>query len=710
VARADPGTTETVAHGPPPGELWADAALLAALNVQIGQILHVGEVSLPATRTIVYEPDRGVQFVNVAPRVMLHHDDVARAGLIVEGSRIRYELVVAGPTAAVQAYGDWLRPRLQRGQAIRTLADAQPNVQRTLDRARSFLALVTTLTVLVAAIAVALATRRYGERHRDGMAIMRCLGASRVQIHTMLWVEFLALGLLASLLGAVLGYAVHLGLAQTAATLFDTALPAPSGWPALHGMAAGLLLLLGFAVPPLSGLAQVAPARVLRRSAGGLRFSRRAAVLGTCTFFVLMWWIAGQLRLSVVIGLGFASAFLIFALVAWLLIRVLGGLRHWFAGYPALRFALAGMVRRKRMTVTQLCALSLGLMVLLLLALTRADLLQGWRNTLPANAPNLFLINIQPEQRDGIRSRLHAAGIASAVLSPMVRGRLVRINNQSINTNDYANDRVRRLVDREFNLSYRDTLPESNHIVHGRWLHLDQQEVSLEEGIAKDLGITLGDTLTFDVAGQDITVAVTSMRAVKWDSFDVNFFALLSPAALAEAPASFITAFRLPAAQAALPHTLVRTWPNLTVFDVEFMVHQLTRVLDRAAGAVQGLFVFTVLAGVLVLVAALYATRDERTHETAILRALGASARQLNTALHVELLLMGTLAGLLAAAAATATAWVLATIVFDFPMTFSLWPWPTGVLAGVTAFLVGGRMALRGVLHTPPLVSLREVV
>jgi len=708
VARDASGASEAVAHGPMPGQVWVDPGLLAALDLQIGQMLDIGDMTLPVTRSIIYEPDRGVQFVNVAPRVMLHRDDLARTGLMVEGSRIRYALVLAGPAPAIHAYADWLRPRLQRGQSMRTLADAQPNVQRTLDRARSFLALVTTLTVLVAAIAVALATRRYGARHRDGVAVMRCLGAGRAQICAMLWVEFLALGLLASSAGAALGYAVHVGLAQTTAALFDAALPLPSAWPAVHGMATGLLLLLGFAIPPLSSLAQVAPARVLRRAEAGLSYGRLPAAAGIAAFFLLIWWISGQARLSAVIGIGFAGAFLVFACAAWLLIRLLGGLRHWTHGRPALRFALAGMVRRKRLTMTQLCALSLGLMVLLLLALTRADLLEGWRNTLPPDAPNVFLINIQPDQRDGVLTQLQDAGIASPQLSPMVRGRLIRINEQAIQTDAYAEERVRRLVDREFNLSWRTSLPESNQLIAGRWLDAAQHEVSLEEGIAKDLRIALGDTLTFDVAGQSITVTVTSIRTVKWDSFNVNFFALLTPSALKDAPTSFITALHLSPSQTALPHALVRAYPNLTVFDVAFIVRQLERVLDRAAGAVQGLFVFTVLAGVLVLGAALYATRAERIVETAILRALGASATQLRAALHLELALMGILAGLLAAAGATATAWALATTVFDFPMTFPAWPWAVGVLAGITAFLTGGRLALRGVLRTPPLASLRE--
>jgi len=707
VAGADTRAAEAVAHGPRPGEVWADAGLLSALNVRIGQTLSVGEIELPVTRTIVYEPDRGVQFVNFAPRLMLNQADLARAGLLVEGSRVRYELALAGAADAVQAYGAWLAPRLARGQQLRTLENAQPNVERTLGRARSFLALVSALTVLIAAIAVGLATRRFGARHRDGVALMRCLGVGKTQLRTLLWVEFLLLGVLASVLGAVLGYGVHLGLAHTASVLFDAALPRPTAWPAVHGVVAGLLLLLGFALPPLSLLVQVAPMRVLRSSTTHLSQGWRTYATGAVVFFLLLVWISGQVRLAAVIGAGFAAAFVLFALSAWGLTRALDGVRAWAS--PTLRFALAAMVRRKHLTITQVCALALGLMVLLLLALTRSDLLQGWRNTLPADAPNLFLINIQPDQRAGVLQRLQDVGITAPQLSPMVRGRLIAINDQTITPDTYADERVRRLAEREFNLSYRDTLPASNQLMQGRWLDPSQPEVSLEQGIAQDLHVKLGDTLRFEVAGQTVDVTVTSLRTVKWDSFNVNFFALLTPSVLENAPTSFITALHLPPSRADLPHALVQDYPNLTMFDVAFIVQQLTRVLDRAAGAVQGLFALTILAGVLVLGAALYATRDERIHETAILRALGATRSQLNSALLLELLILGALAGLLAAAGATATAWVLAHLVFDFPMRWSAWPWLAGVAGGMAAFLAGGRLALHGVLRTPPLVVLREL-
>lgn len=698
---------EAVSHGPAAGEVWIDPQLPAMLGLALGETLAVGDLGLTASRIIAYEPDRGMQFVNVAPRVMLNMADIPGSGLVVEGSRIRYHLLAAGEQDAVRGYQQWLEDNLQRGQQISTLESSRPELQRALERARTFLALVTLLTVMVAAIAIALAARRFGQRHRAGMAVMRCLGAAQRQLRSILWVEFLALGLLASAAGALLGYAAHLGLVQAAGALIATDLPLPSSMPVVHGMVAGLLMLLGFAIPPLSGLHRVPPARVLRLEADGPRRGMAAYAVGLPAFFLLVWWISGDARLSLVVSAGFLAALLVFALAGYGMVRLVGAARHGVRGAPALRFALAGMARRRGLTVTQLCSLSLGLMVLLLLAMVRTDLLDGWRRTLPPDAPNTFLINIQPDQREGVAAQLRQAGVASAELLPMIRGRLVAINQKPVRVEDYTDERARRMVDREFNLSYMTDMPESNRIVAGRWLDLSAHEISLEKGLADTLDIALGDRLSFDVAGQVTEVTVTSLREVKWDSFDVNFFAVLSPAALRDAPGSFITSFHLPQAQSMLSHTLVREYPNLTVFDVGVILQQIQRVLDRAAGAVQGLFLFTLLAGALVLGAAMYATRDERIHEAAILRAIGASAAQLQSALRLELLLMGVLAGVLGAAGAVGLSWVLAETAFDFPMTFTWWPWLAGVLLGVATFVSGGLLALRGVLATPPLMSLR---
>lgn len=694
---------------PRPGTAWADAQLLNQLGIESGDSITLGDSHFTIARVIAYEPDRGMEFVNVAPRVMINLSDLPGTGLVATGSRVRYQLLAAGASADVQRYHDWLNDNATDGQSVATPQNSRPQLRSALTRAQQFLQLVALLTVMIAAVAVALATRRYALRHRDGVAIMRCLGASRRQLGLSLWTEFLLLGLAASGLGSAAGFAVHEGLVLIASAWLNTTLPAATLQPLWQGLATGLLLLLGFALPPLAALPRVAPARVLRREDMEPALRRWPVyVAGAAGFFLLTAWISGDLRLSGVVTGGFALAVALFVLVAYGLVAMMGRLRLRASGQPALRFALAGMARRRGLTVAQLCALSTGLMILLLLAITRTDLLQGWQSSLDPDAPNTFLINIQPEQRPAVAAGLQKLGLGGVDFSPMIRGRLVAINDRPVSEDDYDDDRARRMAKREFNLSYTDTLPASNEIAEGQWLDPQGQEASLEIGLAETLHIKLGDTLVFDVAGRDVAVRVTSLREVDWDSFQTNFFAVLSPAALADAPASYITSLHVPAERSAAMRGLLRDFPNLTLFDIESILGQVQHVLDQVVRAVQLLFLFTVAAGILVLAAALFATRDERMREVAVLRALGASRRQLAAAQRIELLLVGGLAGLLAASGAVGVAWLLAEFVFEFSLAWSWWPWLAGIAMGVAASLAGGMLALAGVLKTPPLVSLRE--
>lgn len=707
---ADPGAVTHLV--PEPGTVWVDPRVLGLLGLKLGDSLALGDIKPVIAGVLTYEPDRGVQFVNVAPRVMMNLEDLPRTGLIAPGSRIRYELLLAGGDRAVQAYKTWLTPRLERGQELRTLDSTRPEVKQTLERAHQFLMLVALLTVMIAAVAVALAARRFNLRHQDGIAIMRCLGATKSQLNRLLWMEFLSLAVVSALTGTAIGYGVQQSVASVLAPWIHTSLPAPSWGPARQGLATGLLLLFGFILPPLLALRDVAPVRVLRRGSYA-GFSRRGSfsyALGLSAFFALALWISNDIRLSAVVVGGFLLASSLFALLAYGAVRAMGLLRHRLAGHPTVRFALAGIAQRKGLTVTQVCALAVGLMILLLLAITRTDLLAGWQGTLLPDTPNTFLINIQPGQRTALHDRLQRARIGLTAFSPMVRGRLVMINQKAVSGDSYADGRAKRLADREFNLSHVGVLPGSNRIIEGRWLDPSKDEVSIESGLARTLGIKLGDRLGFDVAGRAVSVAVTSVRDVKWDSFQVNFFALLTDRALKAAPTTYITSFHLPATEPDLTQRLVHEFPNLTVFDVGSILGQLQHVLDQVIQAVQLLFLFAVFAGVLVLAAAFFSTRDERMHEVAVLRALGASSRQLSAALRVELILIGALAGAFAAAGAESLAWVLADRVFDFSLVFSWWPWLAGMGIGAALALIGGLIALRGVLNTPPLVSLRDTV
>lgn len=694
---------------PARGEVWVDGQLLQALGAGVGDSLKLGELTFRITRLITIEPDRGTQFINFAPRVMLNIEDLAATQLIANGSRVTHRLLVAGERPAVRAYATWLEPQLQRGQRVETLEGGRPEMQRTLDRAERFLSLVALLAAMIAAVAVAAAARRFSIRHLDSCAMMRCLGLAQADIFKLFALEFVAIGLAACIVGMLLGYAAHYVLLTALGSLIRTTLPQPSLLPGAQGFACGLVLLLGFALPPLAQLRHVPPLRVLRKDIG-LPTGRVALgyLTGLIGFFALLLWSSNDLKIGSLTAGGFAGGLVVFALVAWLVLKMLVPLRS-FTGRLGMswRFALAAVQRRPAAAVIQLVSLAVGLMALLLLTVTRTDLVDAWRKAAPPDAPNRFVINIQPDQATPVEQKLDAAGL-DATLYPMIRGRLIEVNGRKIGPESFQADRAQRLVDREFNLSYAAEAPSHNRITAGRWFTDGSDELSIEEGIAQTLGIALADALTFDIAGQRITARATSFRKVNWDSMRANFFVIMPPSLLKDMPASFITAFHLPAAQSAVTGELLQQFPNLTVIDMTAIFRQVQTVIDQVIQAVEFLFVFTLAAGVLVLYSALASSRDERVREAGLLRALGASRKQLSRAQVAEMLCIGGLAGFLAALGASVVGWALATYGFEFDYTVSPWVFVAGIVGGCAAALIGGWFGLRGVLQSPPLATLRE--
>lgn len=703
------GPELTTTNAPEIGQVWVDPQILAQTGLKIGQTLKVGDLRLTIARAIAYEPDRGPQFVNLAPRVMLRAEDLLRSGLITTGSRITHALLIAGNVSEVERYRVWLESVMQSGQKILTVESGRPEIRRSLDRAQQFLALVAMLAVLIAAVAVALGARRFGQRHRNSVAMMRCLGATQSQVSAILIGEFVVVGVIASLAGGLVGWFVQIAGVGMLAGLVGADLPG-AGWvPAAQGLFAGLWLLLAFAWPPLRALRHVPPSQILRTQAQPIPLQSWLGYgLGLSGFLLLMWWVARDIKLGAGLAAGFVAAAALFALVSLACLWFLSKARGQLDGFPVLRFALAGVIRRRGATVAQTSALAIGMMAILLLAIVRTDLLAGWQRTLPADAPNRFLINVQTDQVDEVQRTLSQVGLGTVRLSPMIRGRLIARNGTPVSAADYTDARAQRLVEREFNLSYASQVPESRQIVAGRDLNSKANEVSLETGLAKSLRLELGDTLEFDVAGESVKVVVTSLRRVDWDSMRANFFAILTPTALADAPQTWMTAFHLPVGGTRTTQELLERFPNITVFDVGAILNQLQSILDKVAVAVQGLFVFSLLAGAVVLAAALTATRDERVREAALLRAFGASRRQLAGAMRTELLAVGAVAGVLASFGANLAAWALSTWVFEFDMQFSLWPWLVGVTVCMLGAWLAGALVLRGVLKTPPLTILRH--
>ena len=706
-----PGAPDEAAGGiPAPGTLWVDAQLLQALGAPPGAALELGDVRFQAARVITLEPDRGANFVNFAPRAILRLDELEATGLVQPASRVTWRLLVAGEPAALSRFEAWAQPRLGRNARVETLESGRPELRNTLDRAERFLALVALMSALIAAVAIGLASRRFAERHLDGCAVMRAMGIRQSTLSAVLGLELLWIGLAGGIVGALLGWLVHFGLVSAISPLLGMPLPLPGPWPALQALAAGLVLLLGFGAWPFLRLAGVPPLRVLRRDLGTAGASPWIALLlALAAFAGLLLWFSGDRKLAAVALGGFVVGGAVFSLLVWLAMRLIAPLRGTglVRRRPALRLALASWSRREGASVVQTVALAVGLMALMLLTVTRTDLIDSWRRASPPDAPNRFVINIQPDQREAVTRSLAEAGIRDVELLPMIRGRLVEINGQPVRPEDFDGDRAQRMLDREFNLSQSAQAPAHNRIVEGQWFEPEGLEVSVESGILATLGLKLGDELTFDIAGEKVAVRATSVRKVQWDSMRVNFFMILSPHALRDAPQTLITAFHQPVDAPRVEAALVREHPNLTIFDTGALLNQVQKMLEQVVLAVQFLFLLTLAAGVVVLHTALASSRDERVREAGLMRALGASRAQLSQAQLWELGLSGALAGLLASGGAIAIGWVLAQQVFQFEFSVRWSSLAWGTAAGAVLAMLAGWLSLRGVLRAPPLATLR---
>ncbi|MBS1188976.1 MAG: putative ABC-type transport system involved in lysophospholipase biosynthesis, permease component [Rhodocyclaceae bacterium] len=695
--------------GPARGAVWLDERLTTALGAKDGDRVSLGKTSLRVAAVLTLEPDRGINFFSVAPRLMMNLEDLPATGLLQVGSRVSYRLLVTGEPAAVEDFRSWIAPRLGRGERIEDARNARPEIRTALERAQKFLGLATLLTVVLAAVAVALAARRYMQRHLDACAVMRCLGATQdglVRLHVGL---FVMLSVLAAGIGCLAGYAAHFGLHAWLASLLATPLPAPSWLPVGQGGAVAAVLLFGFALPPLFQLRRVPTLRVLRRELGPPQPTFLGGYgLGLGFLVALMYWMAGDIRLGTYAVGGFALALLVFVLAARGAVRSLGAIRG--AGRFGWRQGLANLERHAWASTVQIVALALGIMAMLLLTVTRTELLAAWQRSTPPDAPNRFVINIQPDQVDAV-GRVLAAGGVAAELAPMVRGRLVSIDGRPVSAADYSEDeQAQRLIEREFNLSWRAGLPTGNRVVAGRWFgksDAGKGVASVEEGLAKTLGIRVGDRLEFVIGGQPSTVEVVGLRKLDWDSMRVNFFVLTPPGVLEGFPASYITSFHLPAGSADLTHRLVARFPNLTVIDVAAILRQLQAIMAQVASAVQFVFLFTLAAGAIVLYAALVTAFDERRYELSIMRALGARRAQLRQALFTELAMVGALAGLIAAVGASVVGEVVARKAFQLDIPFDPWVLPLATAASALLSVAVGWLGMTRLLRAPPLLALR---
>ncbi len=706
----DPSAVESLDRNngqPEPGTVWVDAPLVDGLALAQDEMLELGAVRLRVARVIDFEPDRGQNFFEFAPRVMMNAADLSDAGLLGPGSRASYALLVAGDPSEVDRVGDYLRDTYPGELRVQGVRDGSPQMQRALDRAQRFLGLASVVTVLLAGAAIALAVRHFARAQADAGAVMRTLGASRLDVIIWLAARLALIALVASIVGSIVGWFAQGVLANMLTSWFGFALPAAGLDAPFVGTVTAFVALAGFGLLPVIRAGRVNVMRVFKNDYAGVDGSSvLASLIGIASAFLIVWILSGDAMLSAIVVAGVVAMLLVFAVFGRLIIR---GVRR-LAG-ARYRLAVAGLERRAASSVVQLSAFAMGIMALLLIAIVRVDILAAWEQDLPPDAPNVFVVNIQPDQTEGFAARLDAQGIPHKGLFPMVRARLAAHNDEAVLQN--ADDqREQRRARREYNLSFSDDLPVSNTIAEGEFWSAGEQtpQLSIDKAWANERGFELGDTLTFRVAGVDVSGTITSFRLVDWESFDVNFFALANPAMLEDLPATYVTSFRIDEDFSTATTGWAREFPGVATIDIGSVITRVKTLMDRASLAVEYVFLFTLAAGLCVLLAAVQSSQRERIRESALLRALGASHKQIREAVVSEFAILGGLAGALAALFATVVAYSLSRFVFDLPFQLNAWLWLIGVCGGALGISVAGYLATRKVLNTPPMVALNSGV
>lgn len=716
-------TSEANQEIPASGTVWLEPSLAQKLALKLGDRISVGENEFTVAAFLLQEPSRGGDMFSIAPRVFMNSKDVPATSLIQFGSRVKYQLLVASPdhdeatTTAIEKYTDWLTPQLAKGERLDDIRSARPEMRSALDRAQQFLGIASVVGVILAMVAMLLASIPYVQKSLDTYALMRCFGATRQLITQILLYQTLLLALIGSVIGCVLGYVAQYGLAELVGRLFLETLPSPGWLPVLLGLVTGFSTLLTVVWPQLMRLRAVPALRILRQDLeGDVRMHGLVFLPALLVLAGLVFWHAGDAKLAGIVFVSLLALVVVASLLALVGMRFTRTLSAAQVGagrrFSVIQLGLMGLRRRPLLTVAQVAGLSMGLMAVLLLAFVRNDLLKNWQTSLPPDAPNRFVINIQAEQIPGINQLLTANHIDRADIFPMVRARLVAVNDRPVNAADYDDDRAKRLAEREFNLSWTSDMQSDNELVAGEWWRTEDRGkplLSLEQGLAETLKLKLGDQLTYDVAGSKLNLTISSLRKVDWNSMHVNFFAVTPPGVLDDFAASYLTSFHLPEGQEKVLNTLIKQFPNLTIINVAALMTQIQGLISKMSYAIEFVFGFSLLAGLAVLYAAMMATREERVRESTLMRVLGASRRQVIGAMLVEFVWLAVLASLVASIFTNVAAYFLATRVLHIDYQFNGWVTLQALLAACVLVPLSAWLVARHQFNQPPRALLQSI-
>jgi putative ABC transport system permease protein len=712
-AKAEP----TSADIPAPGTVWMEPRLAQKLALTIGDEISLGDSQFTVAAFVLQEPSRGGDMFSIAPRLFMNSADVPATNLVQFGSRVKYQLLVAANldgaavNQAMEDYAEWLKPQLARGERVDDIRSARPEMRNALNKAQQFLGIASMVGVILAMVAMLLASIPYVQKSLDAYALMRCFGATKKLITQILLYQTLLLALVGSVIGCVLGFAAQYGLAILAGRLFVETLPAAGWMPVFLGLATGFATLLTVVWPQLMRLRAVPALRILRQDLeGNVRMNVIVFIPAFLVLAGLVFWHAGDIKLAGIVFAALLALVVVAGLLALVGLRIVKSFS--VQNFGVIKLGLMGLRRRPILTIAQVVGLSMGLMAILLLAFVRNDLLKNWQSSLPADAPNRFVINIQADQIPGINQVLTANAIQHADIFPMVRARLQAVNGKPLNIEDYKDDRAKRLAEREFNLSWAAQMQADNELVAGQWWRAEDAGkplLSLEQGLAETLNLKLGDKLTYDVAGTQLDLTISSLRKVEWNSMHVNFFAVTPPKVLNDYAANYLTSFHLPAGKEEALNQLVRKFPNLTIINVAAVMEQIQSLISKMSYAIEFVFGFSLLAGLAVLYAALMATREERVRESTLMRVLGASRKQVVLAMLVEFLCIGILASIVANIFTNVAAYYLATLVLDMEYQFNAWLSVQALLAAIVLVPFSAWLVARNQFNQPPRALLQSV-
>ena len=708
-------------NGPPAGEAWVEPRLLTIRDLAVGGQLEIGYSSFKITRLVVKEPDRGTGFASASPRVLINYADLPTTGLIRPGSRVRHRLLIAGQTPALQDYRDWFDSQTNDNQAtthyeLQSADDEERQLGEALQRGRAFLLLSGTIGVLLAGLAMALASRRYAERLTDQVALMKAWGVSAAAVRRSQLMRLLVLTLVATCIGLGLGWLMHLGLLSIAKELFDAELPQAGLRPYLVAISTGFVCVLAFTLPALWHLPGIAPLRVLRRDLEtSLLGDGARAMLGVLALFGLAYWYSQSWFITLMFFAGLLGLFAICALIAMVVLRLVKSLGAWRGSF--VRLGLANLWRRREQTLIQLVGFSLTLMLLLVVTGLRTNLIAQWQAQLPEDTPTHFVFNVANQDLDSVTSILHQNQVSQGDWYPMVRGRLTAINDEVLSQTRLARSGG---LNREVSLTQSAQLPDENQIIEGQWWQTDLPgAVSMEQEVALEIGAQVGDKLTFSVGGIAFNAELKSLRSVNWQSRTPNFYIIFSPGTLDDFAPNWLSGVRHTDATLAQSSVirkeppfvseLVRAHPTTVVLPLGGVVERIRDLIDKVTRGLEMILLLVLACGALVLFAAIAVSYDERQRENAILRTLGSSRKIVFGALGVEFLTLGAIAGLLASIGAEVVLYFMQTEIFQMTATWHPQLWLLGTGGGMLLISTLGLLRSRSIVTTSPLQSLRQI-